>query len=242
MWKTKLGQCIYTSPSGFKVYQNYWYRWLTLGSDTLQTVLNRRKPYKPVLDYVLPLTMLARSYPGQSCLLGLGGGAIPHLLYRDILNDPLTVVDYSKEIIQISCDYFYMNQLHPIHIIHQNAADFVRYTEDKFEHLIVDIYGDQHFPAECFNSDFFFNCKNKLSENGFLSINLANRNEQQPILQFIRQHFQFNTLLIPIKKSANVVIIASVNENTNNFLDKIRATKTLKRLFWIGDWGNIGEY
>ena len=80
MWKTFAGRCIYASPNGAKVYQNLRYRWLTLGSDAIQTLLHRYQPQHFGLNYVNQLTFAAKHTPGDSCLLGLGGAGVAHAL------------------------------------------------------------------------------------------------------------------------------------------------------------------
>ena len=113
MWQTKMGKCIYTSPSGYKVYQNLFYRWLTLGSDALQTVINRRTPQKPVLYYLPALTLMTRKYPGLTCLLGLGGAGLALMLNKT----SLVAVDNSEEVIEIAKKFFMIEHLKNLTII-----------------------------------------------------------------------------------------------------------------------------
>jgi len=45
IWKAYAGRCIYHDSSHdihLQVHQNMLYRWLTLGSDAIQTLINRR--------------------------------------------------------------------------------------------------------------------------------------------------------------------------------------------------------
>lgn len=102
MWKTKFGKCIYISPSGYKVYQNLLYRWLTLGSEAWQTVINRYIPRRPGLHYLQMLTLMARKYPNDCCLLGLGGAGIAHLLGAQKTIRSIVAVESSEEVIQIA--------------------------------------------------------------------------------------------------------------------------------------------
>ncbi|TAL62590.1 MAG: hypothetical protein EPN84_06225, partial [Legionella sp.] len=95
MLQTRWGKCIYVSPSGYEVYQNLFYRWLTLGTSALQTVINLRKPEKPVLHYLPMLSLMARHLPAETCLLGLGGGGILHLL-RGTTTQALCAVEMSE--------------------------------------------------------------------------------------------------------------------------------------------------
>ncbi|HHF7375058.1 spermidine synthase [Legionella bozemanae] len=237
MWKTKLGKCIYTSPAGYKVYQNACYRWLTLGSNALQTVINRHKPQKPVLYYLPALTLMARNYPGTICMLGLGGAGIA-LMLKD---SPLVAVDNSEEVIEIAKRFFIIDRLKNLTIIHENAMDYVQKCETNFTHLIVDLYNANHFPPECANAHFFVLCKRIITEDGFLAINLANVKEQYPIFQLVKNQFN-HTLVIPVRNSANMIVFASKNKSKELFMNKIKETGAFKRIIWVDSWGYVGDY
>lgn len=232
-----MGTCIYTSPSGYKVYQNLFYRWLTLGSDALQTVINRRDPHKPILYYLPALTLMARTYPGAICLLGLGGAGIPLML-----NDrSLIAVDNSEEVIDIAKRFFMADDLKHLTIVHENAMDYVQNCKTTYSHLMVDLYNAHHFPPECAHEAFFSSCKRIITENGFFAINLANLKEQYPLFQLLKKQFK-NTFIIPIKNSANMVIYAVKSGNMESFINKMEQTAAFKRIIWVDSWGYVGDY
>ncbi|MGC1181363.1 spermidine synthase [Legionella sp.] len=241
MWKTKLGICIYESPSGYKVYQNLFYRWLTLGSTALQTVINRRIPQKPVLHYLPILTLMARHYPNPTCLLGLGGAGVPLMLSTNNSSPSLVAIDNSEEVIDIAKRFFMIEKLKNFTVIHDNAMNYVQNSTTIYSHLLVDLYNANHFPPECINELFFSSCRKILAEDGFLAVNLANPQEQWPIFQIIKKYFN-QTMVIPIKKSANMIVIASKCKHKKLFLHKIETSKELKRTVWVGSWGCIGDY
>lgn len=241
MWKTKFGKCIYESPSGYKVYQNFFYRWLTLGSSALQTVINRYYPQRPILHYLPALTLMVRQYPGKSCLLGLGGAGIPLMLSTQQEPSPLIVIDNSDEIIDIAKRFFITRNLKNLTIIHEDAEHYVANTKTIYPHLMIDLYNANYFPPECHNDDFFSSCQKIVSKEGFLTINLANIKEQKPIFQLLKKHFK-HTLIIPIKKSANIVIIASNKESKELFFEQISKSGELKRIIWVESWGYVANY
>lgn len=74
-----------------------------------------------------------------------------------------------------------------------------------------------------------------------MAINLANIKEQYPIFQLVKNQFN-HTLVIPIRNSANMVIIASKSKNKELFMDKINETGVFKRLIWVDSWGYVGDY
>lgn len=238
MWKTKFGQRIYVSPSGYEVYQNPGYRWLTLGSSALQTVINRRHPKRPMLYYLPALTLMARQFPEQSCMLGLGGAAVAHMLSASPYS--LTAVELSAEIIAIAQNYFYLNTIPNLNLIQHNALNYLQECSRHYTHLIVDLYGADSFPSDC-NSDVFFQmCKERLVEGGFLAVNLANTKEQWPIVQRIKNHFK-HTVVFPIKKCANLVVIASNTLQSGDFLAQVSTNKEVNCIVYDDLWGHIGE-
>lgn len=237
MWQTKWGRCIYTSPSGYKVYQNLLYRWLTLGSPALQTVLNRYKPHKPVLYYLPGLTLMLRHQPAKTCLLGLGGAGVVHMLNKFF--PYITAIDNSQEVIEIAKEFFWVDKLQGLEIVHANGVDYLSEEVHNFTHILVDLYDAQHFPKECANEDFFKHCKKSLTTDGFLVVNLANHQEQLSLLQLIKKQFK-HTLVIPVKKCANVIILASMVVSEEEFLQSINQTNEIKKISWMQDWGLVG--
>lgn len=240
MWQTRFGRSIYTSPSGYKVYQNCRYRWLTLGSDALQTVINKRHPAKPVLYYLPALTLMARAMPGEVCMLGLGGAGVAHLLAGNQFTHTITAVESSSEVISIARDFFMTEQISTLQIIHQAAQDYLTQSTTRYPHLIIDLYGAHFFPERCANAAFFSDCAQHLATDGFMAVNLANLREQWPIVQLIKQQFK-NTLIIPVRHSANLVVLASLQQHKSEFIEQISACKQLKRISLVSDWGYVAS-
>lgn len=238
-WFTKFSKCIYTSPSGYKVYENFLYRWLTLDSHVLQTVINKRSPKRPVLYYVPALTLMARTKPNHCCILGLGGAGVVQVLAS--FPFPITAVDNSDEIIHIAQRYFMIDKINNLNIIHQSAELYLEQCTKRYTHLLIDLYNAQSFPPECNHEQFFLNCKKSLTPDGFMAVNLANTKEQHPILQLIKHHF-INTLTIPIKNCANMVIIASNHERRDEFVNNILETKEITKVMLVSSWGYVGKY
>lgn len=159
-WKTLAGRCIHHGLNGTKVEQNMVYRWLTLGSDAIQTLINRRHPERSGLKYIQPLTMAARAAPGLSCLLGLGGAGVAHALTPWFSDSQLDTVESSLAVIEIAEAYFMTDQINHLNIIHQDAFLFVQHTEAQYQHVMVDLFNAHAFPEHCNNADFFKHCGN----------------------------------------------------------------------------------
>lgn len=240
MWKTFWANCIHESTKGIYVYENLLFRWLRFKGTALQTLLNRYFPHRPALYYVNPLTLFVRLNPGSCCMFGLGGAGVAHAL-SPFNKIKLTVVEYDSEVINIAKQFFFLDKLENLEVIHQDAQVFAMQTDRKFQHILVDLFTDEVFPEQCNSEEFFSHCRRILTSDGILAVNLANRNEQWPIFQLLRKNFQNATLAISVKKSANIIIFATKQNSVNYLTEKLRQNKTLKRLFWDEKWGCIAE-
>lgn len=239
MWKILINRCIYTSPSGIKVYQNHFYRWLTLNSTAIQTLINRRHPEKPVTTYVPAMLLPVKHDPGSVCLLGLGGGAVLHAIIPHLPEISIHAVELSQEIIEIAHQFFDIKCSPNITITHQEARDFVSTSNLQYKHLLVDLFDAHHYPAQCNTYEFFKNCRRILSNDGIMALNLANLHEQSPILNLIRKVFEQRTICIPVRRSANMVVLASNHISVAPLLDLVKRNRSVKKFEWHPKWGYI---
>ncbi len=239
--KTLAGRCIHQGLDGTKVQQNLTYRWLTLDSDAIQTLINRRHPERSGLQYVPSLSLAARAVPGPSCLLGLGGAGVAHALAPCLCDFPLDAVESSHEVIEIAARFFMTGAIKNLNIIHQDAFLHVQRTQMRYQHLMVDLFGAHSFPEHCNNADFFRLCQRVLLPGGILAVNLANAHEQWPVSMLIREHFRLRTVCIPVNGIANMVVLACNGKSIKPLLSLIENHPRLKQLYWDSDWGYIAR-
>lgn len=241
LWKTLGGRCLQRTANGACVFDNILFRWLTLDSSALQTVLNKSNPQKPGLNYINALIFMAREKPGSSCMMGLGGAAIAHALSRYMKGFRICAVEQSEEIIELAAQYFMTARIPNLDIIHEEASVFARNSPRQFKHVMIDLFNAESFPASCCNEAFFADCKRLLVPGGFLAVNLANRDEQRPIFEMIRKKFSA-LVAIPVKNCANLIIIACEDGQIMPLLDIFKQSKQLKNLTWDEAWGCVAEF
>ena len=242
LWKTLGGRCLKRTANGAGVFDNFFFRWLTLDSKALQTVLNKRQPQNPGLLYINALIFMAREIPGPSCMLGLGGAAIAHALSAHMGNFRICAIEQSEEIISLAAQYFMTERIPNLDIIHEEASSFASNSPQQFMHIMIDLFNAESFPVSCCNEQFFADCKRMLNPGGFLAVNLANRDEQRPIFEMIRKTFSSATVAIPVKNCANLVLVASKDEQVMPLLDIFKGSKRLKHLTWDETWGCVAEF
>lgn len=239
-WKLVAGRCIYQSPSQIKVFDNGLFRWLTFGKTDIQTLIYKKKPHLQGLDYIPLFTAMAIAQPGSTCLLGLGGGGVLHRIRAQIGDAaPIEVVELNPEVIGIAYQYFKLQTLAAITVISENATHYIQSCNKLYAHLLVDLFGAEQFPNDCLTIDFFSQCKRCLLPKGILAINLANRREHQTVFHWIRQLFGTTTLVLPVKKSNNLIILA-FNQAANEFIAELKTTQLFTKIVWDANWRLMG--
>lgn len=239
MWKTFGGRCLYESPQGIRVFQNLFFRWLQFDSKALQTVLNRYAPQRPVLNYIQYLIMAVKLQPQNCCILGLGGGGAAHALVPFLKEFKLDLIENSNEVIEIAKRFFRIDSLEKLNIIHEDAELFVENCSVSYQHLLIDLYTADSFPAQCNNDKFFANCKKILKPNGILAINLANAKEHHPILKLVQNHFGRAVMITAVPGTANLIIFAQNAVTIEPFLTLLKDNKKVKGLSWAENWGYV---
>jgi spermidine synthase len=238
-WKTINQKLIYESQNNLYIYENQIYRWLTLNSNMIQTLINKYQPHKPSLKYIKAITLGIKNVPKPSCLLGLGGGGLAHFI--DHLNIKLTTVEISNEVINLASKYFMINKLKNLDIINQDANLFVSNHFMQYHHLIIDIYNSDNFPSSCMNYDFFENCRLMLNTNGMLAINIAGVNEYLKAAKLLKHIFNNKIISIPIKNTANFIIYAINNNSIEPLITLFQSSKDIKSLIWSTEFGYIAS-
>ena len=89
-------------------------------------------------------------------LLGLGGGSVIETLREDFhFGGDITIVEFDSAMIQIAEDEFDIRSSQNIEIIHEDAIEFVTYTQKKFDLIIIDIFIDIRVPESVYRLEFW---------------------------------------------------------------------------------------
>ncbi len=196
---------------------------------------------------------MAKRNPGNTCLLGLGGGAVAHALAPDMSRFSLKAVEFSSEVIQAAYDYFMIKRIMGMEVIAQDANSYISdrariielaeisETNLAFKHILIDLFNEESFPRTCYNENFFSNCKKCLEKEAFLAVNVANKEEHRPIFHFLQQQFGSAILAIPVKKSSNIIFVATNAGSITPLLNYFKNSMQLKSLTWDAGWGAVAE-
>lgn len=95
----------------------------------------------------------------QSCLvLGMGAGSVVQSLRKKFdFKGIITAVELDPVMIQIADEVFDIRPDEEFEIICDDAIDFVDYTEDQYDLIIIDVFIDITVPKELYRRDFWEN-------------------------------------------------------------------------------------
>ena len=236
--KTFFKRCIYHDKE-IRVYQNFIYRWFTFGTKPIQSMVNRRHPERHILSYLTPMLIVAKSSPGPTCVLGLGGASMIHSLRQVDQNNTIDICELSSNVVNVSKHFFYLDKCQNINLTQKDAAIYIKNNIRKYKHILIDLFNEQSFPDNCNTPEFFKDCFMSLAKKGVLAINIANPCQYRSILHLLKEIFENNIISIPIKHSANYVIIAFKDRSFEDILGFFYQNFKIKVQEWDSEFGYV---
>lgn len=237
-WKVRFSQCI-DHKNQVYVLQNWRYRWLAFESKTIQTLIHRKYPERIELSYIEPLTLPARYQPGATCLLGLGGAGVLHALAPFYGNLPQLAIEYNATVIELAEQYFFLNQLTSLNVIQADAYEYLEKSNEKFDHLLVDIFNATSFPEHCNSLEFVKRCQKNLTSGGVLAVNFADIGAQIKLIDALKTCFAQQLLFVSLPRTTNVVALCFHETGLQAFLQKLKTHGKLRALSWQPAWGHV---
>lgn len=150
--------------------------------------------------------------PMQNILvLGVAGGSVIKTLIEEIrFNGNITGVELDEKVIQLAQEYFHLNAIKNLTLLHEDAFEFVLRTKDQYDLIIVDVFQDTLMPSFLFETYFQDRLYSILNSNGYLLFNtmLLNQTDNLRNQAYIK-HFK--------TKKGNVDVIPRV-ENHNELI------------------------
>lgn len=134
--------------------------------------------------------------PSSCLLLGLGGGAVAHLLSRKVPHINITAVEIDPVIISVGKTYFELRQLPNLKVIQGDAAQLVTSSDvllSSYDAIVIDTFFGEAFSAGCTTPEFIVSLGKLLSPHGVLVFNqmfsLENQERVRNFEQLIRVSF-----------------------------------------------------
>jgi len=186
------------------------YRWLQIGGDSIQGLMDVNSPSQILLPNIQALlaTLLFCPEPRQLLNLGFGCGSIERFFTDKLSDVEITSLESIPEIIQLAREYFFIAD--ESHIINNLAEAYLAKTKTTYDIILCDIFNDEEHPACLYDDSFYKSLLNCLDDKGVLAINLLPESEDDvlDILLPMKNYFD-NISLLEVPNHFNAILFAS---------------------------------
>ena len=209
------GTCLYRehTPSGLiQVWQDGDRRSLWFDDVILQSEIDLNDP--AVLPNPANRAMLAHlmfgQQPGRVLLAGCGGGGIARWFNARSPQTRGDAVELSPEVAAVARSYFDFPPPPRWQMHVDDVRPFVARHQGEYDFILVDLEEQQYSPDWVSSEAFLTACREALSEQGVLTINLIPRHAEHftGALATIREVFARRTLCLPVAGHDNQLVIA----------------------------------
>ena len=189
-------------------FQNY--RWLQIGGDSIQGLMNVNSPEQILLPNIQALlaTLLFCPKPLRVLNLGFGCGSIERFFIAQYPELEITSLEASAEVIRLAKDYFFFRNEQSI--VYSSAEEYLSNKNKAYDIVLCDIFEGEEHPACLYDSVFYANIATHLDETGVLAINLLPESEDDVLIIFSAMKNHFNHIsLLEVPNHFNAIIFAS---------------------------------
>lgn len=105
-------------------------------------------------------------------ILGMGAGSIISLLRKKYhLTCKITAVEKDAVVIELAKRHFDIKQYSNLNIVHEDAFDFVRNSNEKYDLIISDLFIDNNVPKKFASYEYLMNLKRVSTESCLVAYN-----------------------------------------------------------------------
>lgn len=181
-----------------------------------QSVFDPKNPGTLISDYA-KFTFLAlaglKKTPEKVLFVGMGGAVMPMYFRNHYPGIHIDIVELDDDIPSIAQEYFGFKPDKEMQVILGDGRKYIDETNEKYDIIFLDVYDAETIPVQFTTKEFFHNVRRCLTEDGILSVNLANLGESfvSRITSAITSEFP-NTYIFLSERKTNYIIISVKNE------------------------------
>ncbi|GBD30186.1 Polyamine aminopropyltransferase [bacterium HR32] len=142
---------------------NYW-----------QSAMDLQQPRRTVFRYAdyMHVGMLFQPRPQRVLVIGMGGGTVPKRYLEDYRDVRVDVVDIDPEVVEVAYRFFQVPRDGRLRAFAQDGRQFVRRTEERYDHILMDAYLRDTLPFHLATREFFREVQAKLRPGGVFVANV----------------------------------------------------------------------
>lgn len=202
-------------------------RKLHFGEYDTQSAMRVTDPYELVLTYCRCMMgfLLFAEEPREALLIGLGGGSIPKWIHQNLPQTRLTCVELHAQVVGVARSMFHLPEDDErLRVIVGDGAAHVWQMEDSVDLIMMDAYSSTGIAAPLATTDFFAVCRERLSGNGILAVNLWGSDKRfGEYCERLGKVFEGRVLCLPARQKGNVVAFAFQCGQNNPQWERLQA-------------------
>lgn len=223
------------------VRQHDDYRTLCFDAVFEQSKMRMSAPAEPVFTYIRSMLLASCFAPNRTALvLGLGGGSLVRALAQLQPDCVTTAVEIRPLVIDVAQRFFLLENHAHCQLVCADASEYLRQASPHATDLILaDLYWSLVMDQQQKSSEFIQLCKNHLSEQGWLALNMASRKDvDDKLLQVLYRSFD-DVFSCSFPNSNTVLLAGSVQQcgGMANFYQRLEQVSDR----WHGALDGVGR-
>jgi len=199
-----------------EIVQEASFRSLYFGNNTKQSEMDISQPERLVLAYTQAMMagLLFCPAPKSILLIGLGGGSLARFLLHHLSSCKIDVVEFREDVVKLAYGYFCLPNDKRLHIIINDGFDFLvsnNRLNKKYDMVLIDAFTHEGIAESIKSIQFFEACYDALNDEGIVSINLWDSQQDQfeETMANLESAFHNYVLDMPVKDKGNVIALAT---------------------------------
>lgn len=206
-------------------------RSLYFGTKSRQSCMLHANPNFLTLLYTQAMmaSLLFISVPKSILLIGLGGGSHAKFLLHHFPDCIIDAIESREKVVKVAYGYFMLPETPRLRITIGNAQDMISDIEkNKYDLILIDAFNSLDVNPSITNRNFISECRNRLNDNGVLTINLWSKAEDfKRTFRVINRAFDGNVLRYLVKKRSNIILFAANKTLNTSYLNNLHTKARL---------------
>ncbi|KAF0814582.1 Polyamine aminopropyltransferase [Andreprevotia sp. IGB-42] len=192
------------------ISEEFGIRKLHFGNDDTQSAMRVNNPAELVLAYSRCVfgCLLFIEPPREMLLIGLGGGSIAKWAYGNLPQTHITCVELHQQVVNVARSMFFLpdDDARLDVITGDGAAHVCSMADGSADLIVMDAYSATGIAPPLATPDFFMACRDKLSGDGVLAVNLWGSDKRfQQYCDRLSDVFDGCFLCLPARQKGNVI-------------------------------------
>jgi spermidine synthase len=199
-----------------------------------QSAMRVSDPSELLLDYTRAMMgfLLLQPVPRRIEMIGLGGGSLAKYCHRHLPDADITVVEIDPRVIALRDRFEIPRDGTHFRVVQADGADFVRDDRSHPDIILVDGFSQHGQARRLDESEFYRNCRDRLSDEGVLVVNLCSSAFACRIAKTrLRRTFGNEIIVVPIDGEQNRIVFASKSRSVLDAgqLQRVAATLDMRQ-------------